>query len=175
MNNAHKTRTALLVARPRIRGNPKRDTILYMDVQPICSGYGDVVRKSYRNQQVILDSDVAELYGVETKRVNEAVRNNPEKFPEGYVWVLSGNEKNEVVENFDHLQKLKFSPQFPKAFTEKGLYNNRKAILAQASASARAWWWLSIGQPQAAATVCSWWLGNRRPKRLREARHVQKN
>ena len=38
-----------------------------------------------RNQQVILDSDVAELYGVETKRVNEAVSNNPEKFPEGYI------------------------------------------------------------------------------------------
>ena len=71
---------------------------------------------------MILDSDVAELYGVETKRVNEAVSNNPEKFPEGYVWVLNGTEKNEVVENFDHLHKLKFSPQFPKAFTEKGLY-----------------------------------------------------
>ena len=69
-----------------------------------------------------MDSDVAELYGVETKRVNEAVSNNPEKFPEGYVWVLNGTEKNEVVENFDHLHKLKFSPQFPKAFTEKGLY-----------------------------------------------------
>ena len=75
-----------------------------------------------RNQQVILDSDVADLYGVETKRVNEAVSNNPEKFPDGYVWKLNGNEKNEVVENFDHLQKLKFSPQLPKAFTEKGLY-----------------------------------------------------
>ena len=75
-----------------------------------------------RNQQVILDSDVAELYGVETKRVNEAVSNNPEKFPEGYVLVLNGTEKNEVVEIFDHLKKLKFSPQLPKAFTEKGLY-----------------------------------------------------
>ena len=77
---------------------------------------------SLREQQVILDSDVAELYGVETKRVNEAVSNNPEKFPEGYVWGLNGAEKNEVVENFDHLHKLKFSPQLPKAFTEKGLY-----------------------------------------------------
>jgi hypothetical protein len=75
-----------------------------------------------RNQQVILDSDVAVLYGVETKRINEAVGNNPEKFPEGYVWGLNNAEKNEVVENFDHLQKLKFSPQLPKAFTEKGLY-----------------------------------------------------
>ncbi len=75
-----------------------------------------------RNQHVIIDSDVAELYGVETKRINEAVKNNPEKFPFGYVFDLSDNEKAEVVENFDHLEKLKFSPALPKAFTEKGLY-----------------------------------------------------
>ena len=75
-----------------------------------------------RDQQVILDCDVAELYGVETKRINEAVSNNPEKFPDGYVLLLEEQEKNEVVEIFDHLQKLRFSPQLPKAFTEKGLY-----------------------------------------------------
>lgn len=75
-----------------------------------------------RGQQVILDADVAELYGVQTKRINEAVSNNPEKFPEGYVIVLDNQEKTEVVENFDHLQSLRFSPQLPKAFTEKGLY-----------------------------------------------------
>ena len=46
-----------------------------------------------RNQQVILDCDVAELYGVETKRINEAVSNNPEKFPEGYVLLLEEQEK----------------------------------------------------------------------------------
>jgi len=75
-----------------------------------------------RDQQVIVDSDVAELYGVETKRINEAVSNNPDKFPEGYVITLSYEEKSEVVEIFDHLSKLRFSPQLPKAFTEKGLY-----------------------------------------------------
>ena len=75
-----------------------------------------------RNQQVIMDSDVADLYGVQTKRVNEAVSNNPEKFPEGYVLLLDNQEKAEVVENFDHLQNLRFSHQPPKAFTEKGLY-----------------------------------------------------
>ena len=75
-----------------------------------------------RDQQVILDADVAELYGVETKRVNEAVSNNPEKFPKGYVFLLTSQEKVEVVENFDHLYKLRFSPSNPKAFTEKGLY-----------------------------------------------------
>lgn len=75
-----------------------------------------------RNQQVILDCDVAELYGVQTKEVNQAVKNNPEKFPEGYIIYVSSNEKEEVVKNFDHLKKLKFSPMIPKAFSEKGLY-----------------------------------------------------
>ncbi|GHT22855.1 hypothetical protein FACS189430_05250 [Bacteroidia bacterium] len=75
-----------------------------------------------RDKKVILDSDVAVLYGVEVKRVNEAVKNNPDKFPDGYVFELYNAEKEEVVENFDHLSKLKFSSTLPKAFTEKGLY-----------------------------------------------------
>lgn len=75
-----------------------------------------------RNQKVILDSDVASLYGVETKRINEAVKNNPDKFPEGYILQLTQSEKEEVVENFDHLKRLKFSAKLPNAFTEKGLY-----------------------------------------------------
>ena len=75
-----------------------------------------------RNENVIIDSDVATLYGVETKRINEAVKNNPEKFPEGYVFKLSPQEKSEVVEIFDHLNQLKFSKVEPTAFTERGLY-----------------------------------------------------
>lgn len=75
-----------------------------------------------RNQQVILDSDVAIIYGVATRDVNKAVKNNPDKFPKGYIFELSKNEKQEVVENFHHLESLKFSPTQPKAFTEKGLY-----------------------------------------------------
>ena len=75
-----------------------------------------------RGISVILDSDVAELYGVETKRINEALKNNPEKFPEGYVMEISQNEKAELVENFDRFNKLKHSTVFPTAFTEKGLY-----------------------------------------------------
>jgi predicted XRE-type DNA-binding protein len=75
-----------------------------------------------RNQRVILDSAVAELYGVETMRVNEAVKNNLDKFPAGYVFQLTKEEKQEVIENFDNLPSVKFSPAPPKAFTEKGLY-----------------------------------------------------
>lgn len=75
-----------------------------------------------RNKHVIIDSDIAQLYGVETKRINEAVSRNPEKFPEGYLVELTEQEKQEVVANCDHLTSLKFSPNLPKAFTEKGLY-----------------------------------------------------
>lgn len=75
-----------------------------------------------RSQKVIIDSDVANLYGVETRDINKAVKNNPDKFPDGYIIELDKNEKADVVENFHHLEKLKFSPALPKAFTEKGLY-----------------------------------------------------
>ena len=79
----------------------------------------DVERKMLmlRKQLVLLDADVAELYGVETKRVNEAVRNNPQKFPDGYIFELNKFEKAEVVEIFDHLQKLKYSVVNPTAFS----------------------------------------------------------
>ncbi|MBR2772338.1 MAG: ORF6N domain-containing protein [Bacteroidales bacterium] len=75
-----------------------------------------------RNQQVILDADVAQLYGVQTKELNQAVKNNPEKFPEGYILELNELEKLELVKNFDRFEKQKHSTVLPKAFTEKGLY-----------------------------------------------------
>ncbi|MDR0872592.1 MAG: ORF6N domain-containing protein [Prevotellaceae bacterium] len=75
-----------------------------------------------RNQNVLLDSDVAELYGVQTKEINQAVRNNPEKFPAGYVFDLQSAENQKLVKNFDRFNKLKHSTVMPKAFTEKGLY-----------------------------------------------------
>ena len=75
-----------------------------------------------RGQDVLLDASVAEIYGVETRRVNEAVKNNPEKFPKGYIFELQLSEKQEVVENFDRFENLKHSAVTPRAFTEKGLY-----------------------------------------------------
>ena len=74
-----------------------------------------------RNQLILIDSDVADLYGVQTKEVNQAVRNNPQKFPYGYIFELDKSEKDEVVKIFDHLKKLKFSKVAPIAFTERGL------------------------------------------------------
>ena len=75
-----------------------------------------------RKQLVLIDADVAELYGVQTKEVNQAVKNNPQKFPYGYIFELDKYEKEEVVKNFDHLNNLKFSKVAPTAFTERGLY-----------------------------------------------------
>lgn len=76
----------------------------------------------YKNQLVLVDSDVAQLYGVETREVNQAVLNNLDKFPDGYIIELTKEDKNELVKNFDRFNKLKHSTVSPKVFTEKGLY-----------------------------------------------------
>ena len=78
-----------------------------------------------RELPVILDADVAELYGVETKRVNEAVRNNPAKFPPDYMFELDTEESRVLrsnVSTLEHTGKGKHSKYSFKAFTEKGLY-----------------------------------------------------
>jgi len=74
-----------------------------------------------QNKNVLLDSDVAWLYGVDTNDVNQAVKRNPDKFPEGYIIVLTDSEKKEVATNCGN-PRIKFSPTLPNAFTEKGLY-----------------------------------------------------
>ena len=75
-----------------------------------------------RDMQVIVDRDVAEIYGVTTRDINKAVKNNPTKFPDGYIISLSTDEKKELVENFHRFEPLKHSTVMPHAFTEKGLY-----------------------------------------------------
>lgn len=70
----------------------------------------------------MLDVDVAELYGVETKRVNEAVKNNSEKFPEDYVFSLTGSELADLRSKISTAKLSSKSRSAPKAFTEKGLY-----------------------------------------------------
>ncbi len=73
-----------------------------------------------RGQRVILDTDLATLYGVSTKRLNEQVKRNGRKFPEDFFFVLTSEEKTEVVAKCDHLRRLRFSPGLPNAFTEHG-------------------------------------------------------
>ena len=107
--------------------------------------FSDVNKKiiTVRNERVILDSDVASLYGVETKRINEAVKNNPDKFPKKYIIELKNSEFYDLRSKFstaspenygneavaEESLQWKFSTTnlsktsvLPKAFTEKGLY-----------------------------------------------------
>ncbi|MGI6395342.1 MAG: ORF6N domain-containing protein [bacterium] len=74
-----------------------------------------------RGMQVMLDSDLAEFFGVETKRLNEQVRRNILRFPEEFCFKLSKEEKNKVVAICDHLQNLKYSRYLPHVFTEQGV------------------------------------------------------
>ena len=73
-----------------------------------------------RGEKVMVDADLAELYGVETKRLNEQVKRNRERFPADFMFQLTQVEKEEVVANCDHLAKLKFSKTLPYVFTEHG-------------------------------------------------------
>jgi hypothetical protein len=75
-----------------------------------------------RGQQVLLDRDVAALYGVETRIINQAVKNNPGKFPEGYVVALTQDEVADLRSKFSTANVSSKSRVLPKVFTEKGLY-----------------------------------------------------
>lgn len=74
-----------------------------------------------RDKQVLLDRDLATLYGVETKALNQAVKRNIERFPERNCFRLDSNEKNELVTNCDRFITLKHSSVMPTAFTEQGV------------------------------------------------------
>lgn len=74
-----------------------------------------------KGHKVILDRDLAEFYGVETKALNQAVKRNIARFPSDFMFQLTKQEKEEVVTNCDHLSSLKFSPTLPYAFTEQGV------------------------------------------------------
>ena len=75
-----------------------------------------------RGVPVIADADVAALYGVETKRINEAVRNNPDKFPADYMFELSADELSDLRSKFSSTKVSSKSRSQTKVFTEKGLY-----------------------------------------------------
>ncbi|MCH9742053.1 MAG: ORF6N domain-containing protein [Proteobacteria bacterium] len=74
-----------------------------------------------RNVQVMLDRDLAALYGVDTKVLNQAVKRNIERFPDSFRFQLTINEKNELVTNCDRFTSLKHSTTLPYAFTEQGV------------------------------------------------------
>ena len=103
MNNLEVANTAMIVS-------PKLLTQVHNSVVII------------RNLPVIADADVAALYGVETKRVNEAVRNNPNKFPNDYMFELTLEENKYLRSKFSTTNISPKSRTTTKVFTEKGLY-----------------------------------------------------
>ncbi len=86
-----------------------------------------------RGLRVMIDVDLAALYGVPTKRLNEQVKRNRDRFPADFLFQLTAVEKAEVVANCDHLSKLKFSKVLPYAFTEHGAIQAAN-VLASAQA-----------------------------------------
>ena len=73
-----------------------------------------------RHRKVLIDADLAAIYGVQTRALNQAVKRNAKRFPEDFIFQLNVEEKLEVVTNCDHLAGLKFAKSLPFAFTEHG-------------------------------------------------------
>jgi len=87
-----------------------------------------------RDYKVMIDKDLAELYGITTKRLNEQVKRNISRFPKDFMFQVTTSEKEKIIVQFDHLASLKFSPTLPYVFTEHGavmlasIINSKKAI-----------------------------------------------
>ena len=94
-----------------------------------------LVKIEIGQQPVVADADVAALYGVETKRVNEAVKNNPDKFPEDYMFVLTTDELRDLRSKISTTNLSAKSRSLPKAFTEKGLYMLATILKSQRATS----------------------------------------
>jgi hypothetical protein len=82
----------------------------------------------------MLDADIARLYAVETKRLNEQVKRNADRFPEDFAFRLTAEEKQQVVANCDHLANLKFAKSLPWAFTEHGALMAANVLNSQEAA-----------------------------------------
>ncbi|MBN1397234.1 MAG: ORF6N domain-containing protein [Bacteroidetes bacterium] len=76
-----------------------------------------------RGQKVMLDADLALLYGIPTKVLKQAVKRNANRFPSDFMFELTEEEKNKLVTNCDHLAKQKYSPYLPYAFTAHSVVN----------------------------------------------------
>lgn len=87
-----------------------------------------------RDHKVIIDTDLAKIYGVTTRKLNQAIKRNIDRFPPDFLFQLTQKEKEEVITICDHLENLKYSPYLPFAFTEHGaimaasVLNSERAI-----------------------------------------------
>lgn len=105
----------------RSNGSGKEEISLPKSVVPLFEQVRQKVIR-LRDSDVMLDVDIAALYGVQTKEINQAARNNPDKFPEGYMFTLTNDEVMDLRSKFLTANPSPKSRVLPKAFTEKGLY-----------------------------------------------------
>ncbi|MBO4482426.1 MAG: ORF6N domain-containing protein [Prevotella sp.] len=84
-----------------------------------------------RGEQVLIDQDIARLYGVTTKALNQQAKRNSARFPSNFRFELTEEERDEVVANCDHLKSLKFRPTLPYAFTEQGIAQLSSVVHSQ--------------------------------------------
>lgn len=101
--------------------------------EQVSANIGELIIR-IRSRRVIVDTDLARLYGVKTKRLKEQVKRNSERFPEDFMFQITEEEKTELVANCDQFNKLKHSSVLPLVFTEHGtvmaanILNSRVAI-----------------------------------------------
>ena len=93
--------------------NPQETSLSQYDIEKLIV--------TVRGEQVLIDQDIARIYGVTTKRLNQQAKRNIARFPESFRFELTKEEVGEVVANCDHLQSLKYRPTLPYAFTEQGI------------------------------------------------------
>ena len=93
--------------------NPQETSLSQYDIEKLIV--------TVRGEQVLIDQDIASIYGVTTKRLNQQAKRNIARFPESFRFELTKEEVGEVVANCDHLQSLKYRPTLPYAFTEQGI------------------------------------------------------
>lgn len=91
-----------------------------------------------RGHKVMIDADLAGVYGVETRTLNQAVKRNPDRFPKDLIFRFNALDKSEVITNCDHLSRLKFAKSLPFAFTEHGAILKRLADEGKIVRSTRA-------------------------------------
>ena len=86
-----------------------------------------------RGKRVLLDFHLAALYEVETRSLKQQVKRNTDRFPEDFMFKLTKTEWKELITNCDNLKSFKFSPSFPLAFTEQGVFYTLKCLKKQES------------------------------------------
>ena len=93
--------------------NPQENSLSQYDIEKLIV--------TVRGEQVLIDQDIARIYGVTTGRLNQQAKRNIARFPESFRFQLTKEERDEVIANCDNLRSLKFYPSLPYAYTEQGI------------------------------------------------------